>query len=167
MKSPAMQQMNVMDLLRLHSEILTELKDRGVVRSKNNPTGDFAEWLTAKTLGLALEDNSAKGFDATDSKGNRYQIKGRRITDDNPSTQLGVIRNLDAHEFDYLIAVILNSDWTVLRVAQIPYEQIDSLASFREHQNGHVMHLRPSVFSCPGVLDLTNAFSIHGTQGFA
>lgn len=161
MKAPSMQQMNVMDLLRLHSEILTELKDRGVVRSKNNPTGDYAEWLAAKTLGLTLEDNSAKGFDATDGKGNRYQIKGRRITDDNPSTQLGVIRNLNDQEFDFLIAVILNPDWTILRVAQIPYEQIESLASFRAHQNGHVMHLRPTVFNCPGVLDLTKAFSTH------
>ena len=89
MKSPAMQQMSVMDLLRLHRKILTDLKDRDVVRSNNNPTSDYAEWLAAKTLGLTLGGKAA-GFDATDSKGIRYRIRGCRITDDNPSTRLPV-----------------------------------------------------------------------------
>lgn len=33
------------DLLRLYGEILTELRERGVVRSENSPVGDVAEYL--------------------------------------------------------------------------------------------------------------------------
>jgi hypothetical protein len=143
------------DLLAAHSAVLDELRRRKVVRSKNNPTGDYAEWLVSTKLGLRLETNSAKGYDATDSQGLRYQIKGRRVTPGNPSTQLGVIRNLDGHDFDVLIAVVLDASWHVRSAARIPHEVILRLATFRKHVNGHVLHLRPSVFSEPGVEDIS------------
>lgn len=145
----------ISELLSLHGAVLDELKSRGIVRSKNNPTGDYAEWLVSARLGLALETNSAKGFDATDSQGLRYQIKGRRVTPDNPSTQLGVIRNLDSHDFDFLIAVVFDRDWTVLRAAKIPHSVVSTLATFRPHVNGHVMHLRPTVLDVHGVEDIS------------
>lgn len=146
----------ISELLQFHGAVIDELKRRGVVRSKNNPTGDYAEWLAATRLGLMLESNSAKGFDATDSQGLRYQIKGRRVTLDNPSTQLGVIRNLEEKDFDFLLAVIFDADWRVLRAARIPHRTVENLATFRKHQNGHIMHLRPAVLGIPDVEDITD-----------
>jgi len=131
-------------LLATHSQILDELRKRAVVRSKNNPTGDYTEWLVSQKLGLQLETNSARGYDATDSKGVRYQIKGRRVTPDNRSTQLGVIRNLQGNDFDFLIAVVFDASWQVRVAAKIPHNVIAQVASFRKHVNGHVMHLCPS-----------------------
>lgn len=148
--------LTVSELLKSHGAVLDELKRRGVVRSKNNPTGDYAEWLAASRLGLKLETNSAKGFDATDPQGLRYQIKGRRVTPDNPSTQLGVIRSLGEKDFDFLLAVIFDADWQVLRAARIPHRTVEHLATFRKHQNGHIMHLRPSVFGNEDVADITD-----------
>lgn len=155
MLSKAQQNGSVRDLLSMHSAILDELKHRGVVRSQNNPTGDYAEWLCADKLRLTLEMNSAKGFDATDSQGIRYQIKGRRVTPDNPSTQLGVIRNLTDHHFNFLLAVIFDANWQIARAAKIPYKTVGQLATYRAHQNGHIMHLRPTVFDVPEVEDVT------------
>jgi hypothetical protein len=149
--------LTIAELLKAHGAVLDELKRRGVVRSKNNPTGDYAEWLAATRLGLKLETNSAKGFDATDSEGIRYQIKGRRITPDNPSTQLSVIRSLGDKDFDILLAVIFDEHWRVLRAASIPHRTVEQLATFRKHQNGHIMYLRPSVFGNPEVEDITAA----------
>jgi hypothetical protein len=143
------------ELLTTHVNVLDELRRRKVVRSKNNPTGDYAEWLASTKLGLRLETNSAKGYDATDSEGLRYQIKGRRVTPDNPSTQLGVIRNLDGHDFDVLIALVFDASWHVRSAAKIPHEAVMRLAIFRKHVNGHVMHLRPSVFNDPSVEDIS------------
>ena len=51
--------LTIAELLKAHGAVLDELKRRGVVRSKNNPTGDYAEWLAATRLGLKLETNSA------------------------------------------------------------------------------------------------------------
>ncbi|MEQ1674159.1 MAG: hypothetical protein ABL865_03865 [Candidatus Nitrotoga sp.] len=80
MNIPDLTELTITGLLITHSAVLDELRHRNVIRSKNNPTGDYAKWLVSRKLGLTLETNSAKGFDATDLQGLRYQIKGRRVT---------------------------------------------------------------------------------------
>ncbi|MGC2165235.1 MAG: hypothetical protein WA632_04390, partial [Gallionella sp.] len=114
-----------------------------------------AEWLISTKLELTLKANSARGFDATDSQGLRYQIKGRRVTPENNSTQLGVIRNLDGNDFDFLMAVIFDADWQVKYAAKIPHQTVHSFAIFRPHVNGHIMHLRPTVFENQNVEDIS------------
>lgn len=145
----------VAELLATHSAVLDELRRREVVRSKNNPTGDYAEWLVSTRLKLTLEKNSAKGFDAVGIDGTRFQIKGRRMTPDNTSTQLGVIRNLEGKDFDFLVGVVFDKDWQVLRAAKIPHQAVVGLASFRPRINGHIMHLRPAVFADATVEDIS------------
>lgn len=70
---------SITELLALHSAIMEELRARKVLRSANNPTGDLAEFLFCAAFHWAQENNSARGFDATDDDGTRYQIKGRRV----------------------------------------------------------------------------------------
>ena len=156
MNLPDLTELTVAELLTTHSAVLDELRHRNVIRSKNNPTGDYAEWLVSTMLGLTLETNSTKGFDATDSQGLRYQIKSRRVTPANKSTQLGVIRNLGGKDFDFLVAVIFNADWQVRYAAKIPHQVVPLLATYRPHINGHTMHLRPSVFDNPSVEDVSH-----------
>jgi len=148
--------LTIAELLATHSSVLDELRHRNVIRSKNNPTGDYAEWLVSTKLGLALETNSAKGFDASDSQGLRYQIKARRVTPENRSTQLGVIRNLEGKDFDFLIAIIFDADWHVRYAAKIPHQAISLLATYRPHINGHTIHLRSAVLDNPSVENISN-----------
>lgn len=148
--------LSVTELLATHSAVLDELRSRGVLRSSNNPTGDYTEWLVAERLGLRLSKNSEKGYDATDADEGRYQIKGRKLSSANGSTQLGVIRDLDKQEFDFLIAVVFETDWLVKFAVKIPHAVIEKLAQYRPHVNGHVLHVRPSLFEVAGVLDVTN-----------
>jgi len=75
-------------LLVQQSTILDELRRRGILRSRNNPTGDYGEWLVSTRLGLTLAQASEKGFDASDQDGLRYQIKARRLSSTNPSISL-------------------------------------------------------------------------------
>jgi hypothetical protein len=152
--------LKIPELLGLHSEVLAELRQRKVIRSNNNPTGDYAEWLVSEKLGLKLAQKSQMGFDAIDETTNlRYQIKGRRVTPDNKSAQLGTIRNLEANDFDFLVAVIFDLDWQVVRAAKIPHECVADLAIFKSHVNGHIMHLRPSIFDNPSIEDLSRTLS--------
>lgn len=156
MDLPDFTELTIAQLLDTHSAVLDELRHRNVIRSKNNPTGDYAEWLVSTKLGLTLETNSVKGFDATDLHGLCYQIKGRRATPENKSTQLGVIRNLDGKDFDFLVAVIFDANWQVRYAAKIPYRTVPLLATYRPHVNGHIMHLRPTVFDNPSVEDVSH-----------
>jgi hypothetical protein len=143
------------ELLALHADIGIELQRRGVCRTANNPVADYTEWLVARKLGLRLDGNSQAGFDATDEAGMRYQIKGRRLAKLNAPPQLSVMRNLADASFHYLIGVIFDARFQVTYAAQVPHAVVVRLSAYNTHQNGHVMHLKPSIMAEPGVVDLT------------
>ncbi|MCD4674236.1 MAG: hypothetical protein K8R77_16350 [Anaerolineaceae bacterium] len=110
-------------------------------------------------MGLTLEANSKTGFDAVDSAGVKFQIKSRRLTKRNSSTQLSAIRNLDEHDFDYLIAVLFDEMFEVGLVVQLPYEIIGKYARFSKHVNAHLLRLKGDVLKDPLVEYLTPLFS--------
>lgn len=143
---------SVQALLNDFGRILDELRERGVIRSHNNPVGDYAEWLVSQALGLTLQNNSKSGFDAVDAEGVRYQIKGRRLHSRNKSRQLGVIRNLQAKDFDFVVGVLFAEDFSVLEAYKIPHELVGSHSRFSKHQNGHILILKGAVLSAKGVL---------------
>jgi hypothetical protein len=96
-------------LLELHADLLAELRKRGVVRSANAPTGDYAEALFASAFGWELNTNSSADADAVDADKVRYQIKCRRLVTPKGSRQLGFIRRLPDRPFDRLAAVLLDA----------------------------------------------------------
>ena len=151
--------LTVSELLRCFADILDELKERKVVRTRNNPVADYAEWLVSQRLRLLLERNSKRGYDATDHSGKRYQIKSRRLDQTNESRQLSVIRNLDAAEFDYLIGILFNRDFTVKEAYKIPHGVAKKCARFNKHQNGHILYLRGEVLTARGVENITKVLS--------
>ena len=142
------------DLLRLQSEVIAELRIRGILRTMNNPVGDYAEWLVASALGLKLAKNSSAGHDAESEDGKKIQIKARRISPTNKSRQLGVIRNLDKGDFDELIAVIFSESYEVVEAVSIPHAAISEYSTHRSHVNGHVLSLRGKLLSDGRVRDI-------------
>lgn len=147
------------DLLCAYAVIVEELRDRGLCRTKNNPVAGYCEWLVSTRLGLSLRDNSSTGYDATDPADTKYEIKARRVTPSNPSLQLSVIRGLELRHFDYLVGVIFEADFSIRYAAKLPHAVVVEHATYRKHVNGHVLHLRKSLFSCPGVEDVTRALA--------
>lgn len=65
------------DLLRLYGALLSELTDRGVLRSRNAPAGDLAEHLAAVVYDGVLAPASEKSWDVRDSTGRTVQVKCR------------------------------------------------------------------------------------------
>jgi hypothetical protein len=151
-----LQARTVADLLRLHANVLDELRRREILRSSNGPSGDYGEILFSRAFGWELENNAASGHDATDRAGVRYQIKCRRVTARNPSRQLSFIRKLPSQPFDVLAGVILDQNFRVIRAALVPYEVVNEIASFVSHVNAWRVILRDSVWSIPGVQDVTS-----------
>jgi len=156
MNRPNLRILSIKALLIQFAKTLDELKRRGVVRTRNNPVADYAEWLTVDALGLTLERNSKSGFDAKNNKGKKFQIKGRRLDKSNQSRQLSVIRNLDEKEFDYLIGIIFDHDFIVKEAYKIPHKLISRYARFSKHQNGHILQLKGPILQDSNVEDLTS-----------
>jgi hypothetical protein len=149
-------------LLQLQADILGELRRREVIRSSNNPTGDYAELLFARAMEWTLNGNSSADADAVDSAGNRFQIKSRRLTKENASRQLGFMRRLPDRPFDYLAAVLFNDRFIVQRAAIIPLDLVTAKCAFVASVNAWRFILRDEVWSWDGVVDVTE--TLRATQ---
>jgi hypothetical protein len=145
------------ELLSHHGAILRELRSRGVVRSYNSPAADIAEWIGARAFGLKLETASAKGYDAVDPGGQRYQIKSRRITPENSSTQLGVMRDLADKHFDYLLAIYFEEDFQVRAAYLVEHGAVVDHALFSKAQKGHILHAKSALLADPRCRNVTDA----------
>lgn len=121
-------QQTTVGLMRLQAQVIGELRRRGVLRTNNNPVGDFAEHLFARAMGWTLSGNSTGGYDACCAQGTRYQIKARRLTEANGSRQLGAIRKLGDHQFDHLAAILFSADFNILRAVIIPHAVVAAYA---------------------------------------
>lgn len=153
---PDLTTVSISALLQLHGDILEELKNRDVLRTDNNPTGDYGEFLFQKAYGWVLEGNSSSGYDAIDNDGIRYQIKCRRITVPNGSRQLSSIRNLPDIPFDFLAGLLIDGRFRVIRAALIPVDVVKKEATYTKHVNAWRFMLRDAVWNIPGVQDVTS-----------
>jgi hypothetical protein len=139
------------ELFQLYADLLEEFRQRKLTRTNNNPVADYAEKLITQKFGFIQANKEAKGYDAKDQQGCKYQIKGRRVTRYNNSRQLGVIRNLDEQLFDFLIAAIFNESFAVQEIWKIPFTTVKKYAKENKHQNGHILQLRGEILSDPTV----------------
>lgn len=74
-----------------------------------NLVGCLGEYLAAKRLNLKLANVNQKGYDGIDDKGNRYEIKTRRVySSTRRNSETRRINNLVGKETDYLIIVVLD-----------------------------------------------------------
>lgn len=154
--NPALRRKAPADLLLLHSDIMEELRHRGIVRSANSPTGDLAEYIFCKAYGWEREGNSKAGFDATCKRTRKkYQIKARRITSRNNSRQLSAIRELDACHFDFLAGILFNERYEVERAIIVPHRAITGRCTYVKHTNSHKLLLHDDVWKLPGAKDVT------------
>lgn len=154
-RSEVLAQASVRELLRLHGEVMDELRRREVVRTSNNPVGDYAELLFSTAFGWELENSSAAGHDATDKDGIRYQIKSRRLTKPNGSRQLSFLRRLPEKKFDYLAAVLFDGAYRVQRAIILPHEGLEARCRYSKHANGWLFRLEDHCWEMPGARDVT------------
>ena len=153
-----MNELDVKQKLKDYAEILNSLHSAGVIRTYNSPVGDYAEWLVSSKMGLELQHNSEKGYDAINkTTKHRYQVKSRWMHPGENSRQLNVIRNYQDKQFDYLIAVIFGMDFEVKEAYLIPHDLIDEYFPPNKHQNGIVVTLTKEFIKDESVKDITDS----------
>lgn len=155
---------SVRDLLKIHAQVIEELRDRQIVRTGNAPLGDYAELLFSVAFGWTLSNNSSMGFDAVDERGVRYQIKARRLTGASKSRQLSAIRKLPEKTFDMLAAVVFDADHQVSRAILLPHAEVAARAARVEHTNSWRLTMDDKLWRAPGAIDVTKPLSLAETQ---
>ncbi len=153
-----LKEIKTLEILRIHANLMDELRMRGILRTMNNPVAGYAEYLACKTLSLTPAPNSEKGFDAIGINGSKYEIKSRRTTSKSSPTRFSAIRNIEEHHFDFLIAIIFESDFKVKLAMQLPYELVLRKARYQKHTNAWILPVRESSWNDSSVIDLTDKF---------
>ena len=145
--------MSLLELLQTSGAIIDELIRRGVARTRNNPIGDYTEWLVCNRLGLERQENNQAAFDAINAQGIRYQIKGRQSEAN--AVRFSTIRDLDQEGFDFVIAVVFNDDYSVRLAAMFSIDVVPRFAHYQQHVNGFTLTLTNNILEQDDVMDIT------------
>jgi hypothetical protein len=141
-------------LLRLSARIVTELNSRGVVRSRNPPAGDLAEYLVAKAYRGVLAAPNVKSWDV--SVGDRkLQVKCRLVDqDDGRSQSFSPFRSWD---FGACVFMVLDCyTYDVIRAVEIPMATVQTLARETSWVKGHRLSVGQIVRPVKGSRDVTD-----------
>ena len=142
-------------LLRLYAATPTELLRRRVVRTRNAPAGDLAEWLVARAYGGELAPASEKSWDVRSVDGRRLQVKCRTVSEVARRGQRGLS---PFRSFDFEAAVIVLLDETTFDVVQAVELPVDAIRASARHVawvNGHRVRANAALLTSPAARDVT------------
>ncbi len=124
------------ELLGTYRAILAELRRRGILRTSNAPTGDYAECLVGAFSGGELAPNSERSWDVLTSAGVKIQVKARVSPAGSGAgtRQLSVIRTWG---FDRLAVALFDDDYSIRTASLLPVSAVRAVARFVPHVNGY------------------------------
>lgn len=131
---------SVPELLRQYAAILAELRDRGVVRTRNAPLGDYAEHLATKVYGGTLVANSVKSYDLLAADDRRVQVKARTV---GPDTRASAVFSA-FRSFDFDIAVLITFDsatYALRQAREVPAADLETAGRHSAHINGRLIKI--------------------------
>jgi len=149
--------LSVGDLLSTYSNVLSELKHRGLVRTHNAPIGDLAEYCAAVVYDGLLAPNSEKSYDLVAADGRKIQVKVRLIRPTtSPSAVFSPMRSFD---FDVCAFILIDSvAGIVIAAREWSADEVRAHGRHREHTNGTVVRV--------GQVRASNAYGIDRTVDF-
>jgi hypothetical protein len=120
---PDLTELDNAQLIEHFGATMLALRERGIVRSGNNPIADIAERIVATYVGGALAEPNEKSFDVRSADDKTLQVKGLRRTQSNRTT-LSALRSL---AFDELAVVVFEIDMTVVEGVFVPVSVVEEL----------------------------------------
>lgn len=149
MRSDDIRAQSPSSLLITYAVVLHRLRGFGVIRSFNHPVGDVAEYWVSQNPGLMLSPKSNMDFDAIDAVGLRYQIKARWRAQGRGSTTMTGIRPMEPAKFDFLVAIVFDSDFNVDYAAILPVDQVRRRCRHVSGRNTFAMPFPRRLLSIP------------------
>ena len=149
-------QMSSRQLLHLYADILTTLTERQVIRSRNAPAGDLAEWLVAKAYSGDLAPPSEKSWDVLAAGGRKLQVKVRLIAPgDRRSHSFSPFRSFD---FDACVFVVMDAhSYEVIRAHEVPTAGVQGVAREAAWVRGHRVGTKDLLATISGAVDVTES----------
>jgi hypothetical protein len=139
--------MSTRDLLMFWALSLSELKDREVVRTLNNPIGDIAEALVAAHFDGERGGFTQKSWDVRTGT-EKLQVKALRRAGQKARRNLSPVRSSD---YDAVVVVIFATDLRVESGLYIPRAVVEELFDHNQHVNGRIIRLTQKLLDHPDV----------------
>lgn len=144
------------ELLGVYAAVLRELSTRSVVRTKNAPAGDYAEYLTAVAYSGKLAAPSEKSWDVAAADGRKLQVKSRVIDSvkQDKRIQFSAFRSW---AFEAGVLVVLDSrDYSILWAVEAPSLELRTLANHQEWVRADIVtRSRTEILDLPHAVDVT------------
>ncbi|WP_207556105.1 hypothetical protein [Intrasporangium flavum] len=171
---PVLTGASLADLFTLYGRILDELSSREVIRSRNQPLGDYSEWLVCRALrGLLADNKSEKAFDVVADlgatlldgrgphdgahQGAQIQVKARAISAQPKRDQLQT-SPFHAGGFDYLALVLHRAfDFHVEQAVLMPVSAVHLYARTATARRDDVLRLwmTQQAMTDPSTIEIT------------
>ena len=118
----------VKELILQIAELKNNLQERGVIRSEDKITADYAKWFCSKKFGLELCSEGHFSYDARSKFDERVQIKSRMGSDTDFTITFDGLR-LD--DFDYLLIVFMNNKtWMIDSIYKVSIDVVRRFLSY-------------------------------------
>ena len=158
--APDLSELSIHELIRLHRTSLAELRSRGVVRTRNPPQGDWAEFLVATAYSGELAPNSEKSWDVLAAGDRRLQVKARVLDPDRVGSNVtGVFRSWD---FDAAVIVLFNDNLEVTAASELHVDDVKDMCRFSKHVRGSAM--RPTPANLARGIDVTTKLQVAASR---
>lgn len=144
------------ELLEDWAAIMRQLRDRGIIRTNNNPVGDIAEAIVAEHYGGVRAPYGQKNWDVLAGR-ERIEVKGlRQLKGGSRRSNVSPIRGSD---YDAVVVVLLDDDFKVTEGLRIPRATVEELFGHNKHVNGVVIKVSKPLRRHPNVetIDLAAA----------
>jgi hypothetical protein len=144
------------ELLADWAAIMRVLRERGVIRTNNNPIGDIAEAIVHEHFGGERGSFVQAGWDVKTADGARLQVKALRRTVTSKRRNLSPIRDRD---YDAVVVVIFREDFSVEEGLWISRALVERLFEHRPYVNGRIVAVTQALMTNPEVrhIDLSDS----------
>lgn len=128
-------------LLDLYAEILNELNNRNIIRTRNSPVGDLGEWVVWNARGGELQPNSNASYDIKYKSDNntevRVQVKSR-VLEKGKSSAFSTFRRLEeSKNFDLAVFLVFDpKTYDLILAKELSFEEVKDLATKQQLVNG-------------------------------
>ncbi len=135
-----LEKLNTKELIESYSKIITLLKDRGIIRSKNL-IGDLGEYLvishynnTAGLPNMQAAPQGTQNIDAISRKGDRYSIKSTsgKLTGvfyglNSPDSSIK-----ESKKFEYVVIAVFNDHFKLDKILELDWDLFLSLKKWHK-----------------------------------
>lgn len=150
--------LNTRQLMGLYADLLSELTERGSIRTRNAPLGDLSEKLVAVAYGGILEPNSKKSSDVTLPDGTAIQVKSRAIAATKRGSQ--VFSPFRSWDFDRCVFLRFDmASYELLNAVETPQEGLKEISSRSEWVSGDRIRVAADLLAIPGARDITKTIA--------